>query len=153
MLLLAIFILSLMSMVNDQMMKNLFSMRAGARSTTSVSYNKSTSSLLTLSDCMWLVIASGTCWPQSAKVRWASACYQADMEKRSCIAPEHFGSILTLKICCCTWNSLALRASEANAGVELSGDKLIKKLGWVVGVEPTTSRATVWRSATELYPP
>ena len=27
-------------------------------------------------------------------------------------APEHFGLILTLR---CTWNSLAFRASEANA--------------------------------------
>lgn len=52
-------------------------------------------------------------------MRWAWGCYRADMEKKSCIAPEHFGFILFLKICCCTWNSLAFRGSEdAHAGIE-----------------------------------
>src|SRR6478736_3905360 len=67
-----------------------------------------------------LVIVSGTCWQQAVKARWALACYPADMEKRSCIAPAHFGFILIRKICCCTWNSLGYLGSEdTNAGVEL----------------------------------
>jgi hypothetical protein len=34
------------------------------------------------------------------------------MEKRNCIAPEHFRFILTLKICCRTWNNLGFPGSE-----------------------------------------
>src|SRR5579864_262158 len=68
---------------------------------------------------LWLVIVSGTCWQQGVKAHWASVCYQADMEKRSCIAPEHFGFILIRKICCCIWNNLGFLGSEATAGAEL----------------------------------
>src|SRR6476469_8625674 len=69
---------------------------------------------------LWLVIVSGTCWQQAVKARWAWACYPADMEKRSYIAPEHFGFILIRKTCCCTWNYLGFQASkEGNAGEEL----------------------------------
>jgi hypothetical protein len=135
MLLLAIFILSLMSIVNDQMMK-IFFLCAPGHDPQLQSVTIKALSLLTLSDCTWLVIASGTCWQLDAKVRWASACYQADMEKRSCIAPEHFGFIQIRKICCCTWNNLAFLGSEANVGVQLSGDKLIENWGGVVGSNP-----------------
>jgi hypothetical protein len=64
MLLLAIFILSLMSIVNDQMMKIFFPCAPGARSTTSVSYNKSIKSpdaerLHVVGDSVWDLLAAG----------------------------------------------------------------------------------------------
>jgi hypothetical protein len=31
--------------------------------------------------------------------------------------------------------------------------RIRRELGWVVGFEPTTARATVWSSTTELHPP
>src|ERR1051326_3586046 len=61
---------------------------------------------------LWWAIASGTYWQQDGKVRWASGCYRVDMEKRSYTAPEHSAFILTLKTCCCTWNSSVFQASK-----------------------------------------